>query len=136
MPYIWLVMIRMYVFWAQFIAEALGVILAKFQIFPITSLKYAGSWSLKVKICQNRKLRRPFSHAISASMQLKYFKKSLFNAKFYNLSNAFLKMFLTYFFTEIAAFKDEHVFNTIFVGGPTINFDRYGINISSSFWNN
>ena len=30
-------------FWAQFIAEALGVILAKFQIFPITSLKYAGS---------------------------------------------------------------------------------------------
>ena len=30
-------------FWAQFIAEALGVILAKFQIFPITSLKHAGS---------------------------------------------------------------------------------------------
>ena len=55
-------------FWAQFIAEALGVILAKFQFFPITSLKYAGSWSLKVKICQNRKLRRPFSHAISASI--------------------------------------------------------------------
>ena len=30
-------------FWAQFIAEALGVTLAKFQIFPIPSLKYAGS---------------------------------------------------------------------------------------------
>ena len=55
-------------FWAQFIAEALGVILTKFQIFPITSLKYAGSWSLKVKVCQNRKLRRPFSHAILASI--------------------------------------------------------------------
>ena len=26
-------------FWAQFIAEALGVILAKFYIFPNTSLK-------------------------------------------------------------------------------------------------
>ena len=30
-------------FWAQFIAESLGVTLAKFQIFPNTSLKYAGS---------------------------------------------------------------------------------------------
>ena len=30
-------------FWAQFIAEALGVILAKLKFFPITSLKYAGS---------------------------------------------------------------------------------------------
>ena len=30
-------------FCAQFIAKATGVILAKFQIFPITSLKYAGS---------------------------------------------------------------------------------------------
>ena len=30
-------------FWAQFLAEALGVILEKFKIFPIISLKYAGS---------------------------------------------------------------------------------------------
>ena len=32
---------------------------------------------------------------ISASIQWKYFKLSLFDAKFYNLTNAFLKIFLT-----------------------------------------